>query len=76
MADARGIVRTIMLLPCRAATPVRPKVCDRLLDHLSASHDVLHGALAAQTPAALRRELQRAVPISREEAAHRHHPKR
>jgi len=46
VADARGIVRIIMLLPCRAAAPVRAKVCERLLDYLGSSHDILHAALA------------------------------
>ena len=49
VADARGIVRIIMLLPCRAAAPVRASVCQRLLDHLGASHDILQAALEGQT---------------------------
>ena len=31
VADARGIVRIIMLLPCRAAAPVRAKAADVLV---------------------------------------------
>ena len=34
VADARGIVRIIMLLPCRAAAPVRAKAADVLVRYL------------------------------------------
>jgi len=35
-----------MLLPCRTAPCVRTKICERLLDHLGARHDILHDTLA------------------------------
>ena len=41
------IVRVTMLLPCRAATPVKTKICQRLLDYVESSHDALRAALAA-----------------------------
>ena len=47
VADARGIVQIIMLPPCRAATSVKEKICQRLLDYIGASHEPLHAALAA-----------------------------
>ena len=34
VADARGIVQIIMLLPCRAAAPVRAKASDVLVRYL------------------------------------------
>ena len=34
VTDARGIVRIIMLLPCRAAAPVRAKAADVLVRYL------------------------------------------
>ena len=47
VADARGIVRIIMLLPCCDAAPVKEKICQRLLDYLGASHESLHETIAA-----------------------------
>ena len=47
VADAHGIVRISMLLPCRAAASVKEKICQRLWDYLGASHEALHAALAA-----------------------------
>ena len=44
VTDARGILRIVMLLPCRAAAPVKAKICERLLNYLGASRDLASAA--------------------------------
>ena len=41
VADARGIVRIIMLLPCRAAAPVRAKAADVLVRYLGGAPSLM-----------------------------------